>query len=831
MMALLGLLVFASLPVAAWPQTTADIRGQIADENDLPVARAEIIITLDSGATRTAYSDAAGRFDISGVSGLQIQMTISKPGYFRISQRKVDLMPGANELSLMLNHETEIKEQLEVQSSPVQIDPDTTSHQESLVQHEILNTPIPSSHDLQQSLRVIPQVVADSNGNLHVAGARQGQTEVLLDGFEINDPGTGAYTVHVNVDAVRSVEIETGGYGAQYAHAGAGILALDTQSGDDRLRFGITNFIPDLNFQEGTHFGNWYPRVTFSGPLEKGRIWFSDAITIEHTFRRVSELPGGQNIDEQWSGDNLIRIQANLGAQNILQGSFLYNELSDPALGLGPLTPFSTTINEQSRRYFASVKDQIWVKGTLFDVGAALDTGHTNQNPLGNAPYMVTPSAISGNYFQALSQQSRRVQFLGNMTSQPLGWRGMHTVSAGWNVGAIDFSQQAARSPITFYSAYLDNTGVQVEPPPASTLIDVATFTGPAMPRLSNTQVGGYLQDLWRPLKPVVFSVGVRADWDSLIHKQVVEPRIAMNWVPLDDGRMKLTLAWGEHYQPIILALMAQGFDQQRVDQFYVPPPSGSPNDPSAASGPPRVTTFTTPLGGLEEPRTYNATAEWDERFYDDTFVGVSFLLRESRDGFAWETQDVQGQPKVTLLLQNNRNDRYIAGEAWIRHAFGEKAQIELDYTRSRASANEVLDPTLRQLILGPQQGGPLLWDAPNRFVASGWAPIPFWGLLASGFAEVRSGFPFSVVNEQQQLAESPNDRRFPTYFNLNLGLEKRFQFKGHEWAVRLTAVNVTGHNNPDSVVNDVNAKQTFLQMSGGQHRAVSVRLRLVTEK
>lgn len=836
-MVLLTLLVFSSSFAAGWPQAAAtDLRGQVIDENDQPVPRAEIIFTLDSGVSRTVYTDAAGRFDFPGVTSLQVQMTISKPGYFRIADRKVELTPGSNELSLILNHETEIKEQLEVQSSPVQIDPDTTSHQESLVQHEILNTPVASSHDLQQNLRAIPQVVADSRGNLHVAGARQGQTEVLLDGFEVNDPATGAYTVHVNVDSVRAVTIETGGYGAQYAHAGAGILALDTQSGDDRVRFGITNFIPALDFQEGTHFGNWYPRVTFSGPLEKGKIWFSDALTIEHTFRRVSELPGGQNIDEQWSGDNLIRVQANLSPQNILQGSFLYNELSDPALGLGPLSPLSTTTNNQSRRYFVSVKDQIWVRQTLFDVGAALDTGHDNENPLGTAPYMVTPSAISGNYFQALSQQSRRLQFLGNMTTRPLGWKGAHTISAGWIAAGIDFSQQAARSAINFYSAFTNTSGIQVEPPPHSTLTDVATFTGASALQVANTQVGGYAQDLWRPIKPVVFSIGVRADWDRLIHKQVVEPRIAMNWVPLDDGRMKFTLAWGEHYQPLILALLAQGSDQQRVDQFYVPPPpppppqQPNPNTPAIASGAPRVTTFITPLNGLEEPRTYNATAEWDERFFTDTFVGASFLLRESRDGFAWESEFAPSQPAVTLLLQNNRNDRYIAGEAWVRHAFGEKAQIEVDYTRSRASANEVLDPTLTQLILAPQQPGPLLWDAPNRFVSSGWSPIPIWGLLASGFAEFRSGFPFSVVNEQQQLAEPPNDRRFPTYFSLNLGLEKRFQFRGHEWAVRLTAVNVTGHNNPDSVVNDVNAPN-FLAMSGGQHRAVSVRLRLVTEK
>jgi hypothetical protein len=840
MVYLASLLVFLALfPIIALaqsPPNTADLHGQVTDENGEPVSRVEIVFLAESGSSTTVYTDAAGRFELTGVSGLQIHMSISKPGFFRITGRNVDLTPGSNEISITLNHETEIQEKLEVQSAPIQIDPDTTSHQESLVQHEILNTPVASSHDLQQSLRVIPQVVADSSGRLHVAGARQGQTEVLLDGFEINDPATGAFNSHVNVDSVRLVRIETGGYGAQYAHAGAGILALDTQSGDDHMRFGVTNFVPEANFQQGTHFGNWYPRVTFSGPIKKGKIWFSDALTIEHTFRLVDQLPRGQNTDSQWSGDNLIRLQANLSTQNVLQGSFLYNQLSDPGMGLGAFSPLSTTAKNQSRRYFVSVKDQIWVGRTMFEVGAAVDTGHNDTSPQGTATYIVTPSAASGNYFQALSQQSRRLQAMGNMTTGLLNWFGTHTISAGWNVAGLDFSQQASRSEIDFYRADRNSSGIQIEPPPASTLSEVATFSGPPAFRVANTQVGGYAQDLWRPFKLVVFSIGVRTDWDRLIHKYIVEPRIAMNWVPLDDGRMKFTLAWGEHYQPLNLAILAQGFDQQRIDQFYNPPPPPpppqlpNPNTPAIAAGPPVTTTFVTPLSALEEPRTYNATAEWDERFLDKMFVGASFLLRESRDGFAWETQFSATQPAVTLLLQNNRNDRYIAGEAWVRRAFGEKAQIEVDYTRSRASSNEVLDPTLAQLILAPQQPGSLLWDTPNRFVSSGWTPIPFWGLLVSGFLEYRTGFPFRVVNELQQLAEPVNSRRFPGYFSLNLSLEKRFKFKGHEWAVRLTSVNVTGHNNPDTVVNDVDAPN-FLAMSGGQHRAFTVRLRLVTQK
>ncbi len=810
---LAALIVALALP-SAWGQRTpakADLRGQVIDENGVPVARAEMDFKEDSGQSTTVYTDVAGQYKALGISGSSVRMSVSKPGFFRINDREIDLTAGNNEIEVTLNHETEIQENIEVKSAPIEIDPDTTSHQESLVQHEILDAPVASSHNLQESLKVMPQVVSDSSGNIHVAGARQEQTEVLLDGFEINDPGTGAFNSRVNVDAVRAVTVETGGYGAQYAHASAGILALDTQAGDDKLRFGVTNFVPAADFQQGIHLGNWNPRVMFSGPLKKGKVWFSNALSLQHSFVIVPELPRGQNTDTPWSGDNLFRMQANLSTTNILQGSFLFNQLSDPRVGLGPFSPISTTVNEQQRRYFGSVKDQIWAGKTLFDIGAAIDTGHTYLTPQGTATYVEQPSASSGNFFETLKQWSRRVQLLGNATTGELSWRGKHTISAGFNVATLNFTQQASRSEIDFESA-------------AGALADKVTFSGNSFVRLKNTQLGGYVQDLWRPFKQVVFSVGVRTDYDRVIESSIVEPRFAMNWVPLGDGRMKFTLAWGEHYQPIRMSIFSLGTDQSREDAF------------AATTGPPPTTAITTVTRfladpeNLKEPRSYNTMAEWEERVMSNTFVGASFLLRQYREGFAWELQGAFGQPSVTYVLQNNRSDRYIAGEVWVRHSFKDDTQIEVDYTRSRASSNEVLEPSLIALSITPQEAGPLAWDTPNRLVSTGWTPLPIWGLFLSGFLEYRTGLPFSVVNDQQQLMEPANDRRFPNYFNLNVGLEKRFKFRKHEWAARLTCINVTAHDNPNVVVDDIQAPN-FMAISGEQRRAITARLRMVTEK
>lgn len=798
-----------TVPASPLPQgTTAELAGQVFDEDGLPVARAEVNAHWSASAAVTVYSDAEGKFqiapiDLASSSDDTISLSLSKPGFFRIENQTHELQPGPNKVTLTLNHEDEFQENVEVRSSPSQVDPNTTSHEENVVQHEILNTPVPSSQDLQQSLILMPNVLMDASGRVHIAGARQGQTEVVLDGFEISDPSGQTLTPRLNVDAVQAATVETGGYGAQYAHAGAGVLMLDTKAGDDKWRFDATNFIPGVSFAQGVHFANWFPRVMFSGPLKKGRAWFSDAFTIQRQFNVIRGLPAGQDIATGWAGDNLLRAQVNLTPRNILQSSVLVNRSSNPETGLGPFTPLSTTTDVEAARYFASVKDQLWTGPALIEIGVAGDTGWTNTNPQGTATYVVTPSSASGNYFQSLAQRSGRLQLVGDITSRSLNLHGTHTLSGGWNADGIDFSQQASRSEIQIERA-------------DGTLSDLVTFFGPAAFRLANTQLGAYVQDQWRPVKPFVFSAGLRADWDRLIHQTLVQPRLAMTWIPIEDGRTRFTAAWGEHYQPINLSIIGQAYDQQRTDTFY--DPTGLVQLSQV------VTAFELPRTGLSQPRSSNLTAEWDEKIAGGTFFGAAYLEREGRDAFAWELES-----SGIDLLQNTREDRFISGEAWVRHTFGDRAELMVDYTRSRATSNQVLDPTIGSLFFSPQQPGPLPWDSPNRLISRGWTPLPVWQLLFSYFFEYHSGFPYSAVNNELDIVGAANSLRYPSYVSLNLGLEKSFLFHNHEWAIRVSSNNVTGHQNPTDVVNNVDATN-FMTFGGGRSRSFSARLRLVTQ-
>jgi hypothetical protein len=350
-------------------------------------------------------------------------------------------------------------------------------------------------------------------------------------------------------------------------------------------------------------------------------------------------------------------------------------------------------------------------------------------------------------------------------------------------------------------------------------LIQQTTFDGSGHFTLSDTQIGLYAQDSWTVSRPLVLQFGVRGDWDRFLGHAIASPRVAANILPWSDDRAKLSVGWGTYYQPLLLDTAGPVFDQQRMDSFY------NPGSSTPVFGP--VTSrFELPATGLRLPRFYTTSLEWTQRVRRNTYAGVNLLLRDGRNGLAYEPQPISGTVR-SFLLQDNRRDRYRALQISLRHSFGEKSEVSFDYTRSSNRSNEVLDFSLGTLVFAPQQPGPLAWDTPNRFISSGWAPIPFWKLFMSYFFEYRTGFPFSVVNQRQQLVGAPNRLRFPDYLSLNLGVEKHFSFFARVWAVRLSVINATGNSNPDSVINNMDSPD-YLQFAGGQRRAFTARLRLV---
>lgn len=801
---------------------SASCTGVVLDENGVPLPAVQVTLQAAHGSAYYAETNGAGRFTLKKLPSGNYEVEVRKEGFFVLSGRTITLQPGNNELTFTLNHAEEVHTQVQVTAPANQIDPQDTSQRNTLTDRAIREIPVANSHVLNESLVAMPEVVQDNLGNIHVAGARSGETQYLLDGFEIGDPTNNTLTSRFNIDATRAAEVQTGRFGAEYAHSGANVLNLETPDGDDKWRFGTTNPAPGINIQEGVHLGNWYPRFTFSGPILRGRFWFADAVSLQHTFAVVKGLPSGANTSEQWAGDDLLRLQFNINPKHVLHGMFLYNHSYGTNLGLDALDPVSTTVTGEQRRSFFALKDQVWLHDTLLDFGVAADTATLDFTPQGAAPLVLFVNGSSGNYFDRSHQRGQRLQAVASVTAASRHWHGVHTIAIGANVAGLSNSMTSSRGEIQALRAFQANGTTPCTSATPDCLIRQSTFSGSADVDLSNSQAGAYAQDTWSLSRFLVLQAGLRADWDRFTQSTMAEPRFSGNVLPFGDDRSKISLGWGIYNAPLNLSVVAQTLDQLQTDRFF--DTSGNLLPPG-----PITSQFVLPTGGLHQPRFTISSAGWQQKFAHNTLLDLELLARNGYHGFAFVDQQPT-QPGGIFLLQDHRKDRYRAATVSLRHVFSEDLELYGAYTRSVAHSNEVFNPTLGSIFYVAQQPAPVAWDAPNRLVTWGWAPTHIWSTLLTYFLEYRTGYPYSAFNLQQQIVGPPNSLRFPDYASLNLGIEKKFGFRGYLWAARVEAVNILGRQNPDTVVSNVDAPN-FGAFEGGQGRAFTLRVRFVGRK
>ena len=90
---------------------------------------------------------------------------------------------------------------------------------------------------------------------------------------------------------------------------------------------------------------------------------------------------------------------------------------------------------------------------------------------------------------------------------------------------------------------------------------------------------------------------------------------------------------------------------------------------------------------------------------------------------------------------------------------------------------------------------------------------------------EYRTGFPYSAADSAGFVVGPPNSRRFPDYFDLTLGLERRTYLFGQAWALRASIGNLTNHQNPTSV-NGTFESPDFGTFYGSPGRSLTGRVR-----
>jgi hypothetical protein len=808
---------FTLLPLQAAEIVVA---GRAIDENEAGIAGVEVTVRNQAGEQRHVVTDPTGGFKLSLPAEGSYFFDAAQAGYLPVKNLTVDVRAGMGEVDLILNHAKEVLQSVDVRASPQAVDVEQTQSERVLSGIQIMDIPYPSTHSLREAMTLIPGQVLDATGGLHFDGGRENQTNYLLDGFNIGDPLTGALAATVSVEAVSSLDYLSGRYSPEYGQGSAGTLQIKTQTGDDQFRYSATNFFPGVNTEEGLHLGDWTPRFNFSGPLVKGRAWFSDNLDADYNINVIPGLPKDENSTSTLQASNMLHTQVNLTPANILYSDFLFNYQRASEFGLGALTPPSTTLDERGRTWFLALKDQIYLAhGTLLELGFAEMLTLARLVPFGTGIYIITPEGNSGYNFIDSTEHSRRGQFLTNLFLPSWHFAGTHNLKMGADVDRVDYAQGIARTGYDLYGVHSD-------------LLRSVTFEGNGFLSRPTLTASSYVTDHWQARRNLFFELGVREDWDEILRRWSFSPRAAVSYAPFGSANTRISGGYAALYDPTILQLFTRPFDQYTLTDTYTA--NGRLLLPNALSY------YTLPADRLKAPLYQNLSAGLDHQFPWHIRAGLSLHRKRGGDGLAYVNTlpaPIVASPEVAaeyhasyveqqFTLTNARHDQYEAAQAIVHQSLRGRYEWMASYTRSRTHSNEVLDPSLEQtILLGPNNSGPLPWDAPNRFLSWGYLPTWWKNWAVAYLLEEHTGFPFSIQHDNGQLIGAPDTYRYPDYFNLNLDLEWRFHLRKYRFAIRGGVDNLTNHRNPTEV-NNILESPNFLTFYASEGRHYEARLR-----
>jgi len=806
------LVILAAL-THAQPATRSMVKVKVVDETGVPVPSARVSIAQADSPIISLQTDYAGRVSFTLKSDVPYQIRASKAGFYQSVTDDAD--PDAGELRIAMHHEQIISEQVRVEASVPDMNPEQVSDRLTLNVPEITNVPYPTSRDIRNLLPFYPRVVQDESGQVHVSGSETWATLDLLDGFDIRSPMSGNLALRVSADAVRSIDQESTRYPVEFGRATGGVIAFYTGMGDDKFRFNTTNFVPSFQQKGGIRFDKFVPRLTFSGPVIPNRAWFFDGLEFEYDNIYISELQRNANTNQLLRGSNLLKFQANLTPANILTLGLLTNAYHSPYDGLSPLVPQESTTKRNSTAWMPYVRDQLSLRnGALLEAGAGVVRIRDGYEPYPDGPFRVTPEQTLGSFFETLTGRSQRVEGSASLYLPRRSWHGQHDVRTGVNLDRVSYDQRESLDPVE----YLREDG--------TLLRRSAWLSSPSKSELHNSEVAFYAQDRWTLPDGLLIDPGLRFDWDQIVRRPLFSPRIAGTFSPVRlKGKTKLSAGIGLYFDHTQLEYLTRTFTSARLDQYFGV-------DGVTPVGTPLRSTFSADYHSLREARALNWSAGLEQKLPGEVFVRAEVVFKHIKDQFAFTNETDSGALSGTYRLSPLREDHDDMFELDARRTFSGGYTLFGAYTHSRAHTNSALDYTPAISDFGPQQSGPLPWDTPNRVLSWGWLPfdIPYfrknWDFVYT--ADWHTGFPYTAIKADRQVAGFAGGHRFPNYTSFSPGLEWRFHFRGSYFGLRGVLENMTGSRNPEVVTRVVDSPQ-FGSFSETEGRSFTARIRLIS--
>jgi outer membrane receptor protein involved in Fe transport len=781
------------------------IKGKVvADIPDQRRALPGVVVVLSSERLRDqklqSVTDQDGQFEFNGLLAGDYTVSVEYSGFKKYEQ-KLSLQIEATVEHNILLQPVPLSEQVTVtddRTDPVKTESTTPS---VITTQNLRDAPL-IDQKFQDALPLLPGVVRGPDGNLNIKGTRPSQSGILVSSLNVTDPVTGAPAIELPLEAVDTVQVHSNPYSSEYGKFTGAVTTIETRSGSNDWRYLVTGVLPRPRWRDGSMFGIGAatPRIAVGGPIKKDKLFFFQS--LEYRFVRTNvesleRLNERQRDIQRESFDSFSRLDYVVNENNRLTGSFSIFPQKFDYFNLNTFNPSDTTANFHQRGWFLALNEQ-----ATFKSGALLQSSFSvkqfDGDIFGNseAPYQITPDRNFGGWFDRQHRESRRYELLEVFHFPSQQWRGSHAFKTGVNFSHTSFDGTDRSTPVTILRAN-------------GTRYQLIEFSGPGVLARTQNEFSAFLQDKWLLNKHFVLDLGLRYDRDQIGKENNFAPRLGVVIAPTDSDRTIIRGGVGLFYDKIPLNVGSFEQYQDLVGTTFA-------NNGTTIVDGPRVFQNTSP-SDLKNPYSLAWNLQVDHQVNPRLLLRLGYEERSTRRDFVLEPALNPATPGAgLLLLQNSGRSRYRELQAVARFRFQENRNIYLSYVRSQARGNlndfNTYFGNQKHPVIRPDEYAKQPYDVPHRLLFWGDFGLPF-DIVATPVLDWHSGFPFSLLNEQQDFVGPRNEGgRFPQLVTLDLlimkGLTIPFRGKRYKGRAGFTVFNITNHWNPRDVQNNLASPQ-----------------------
>lgn len=815
----------------ALPQTQ-ELKGEVVDSKGAPVAGA--ICTLKGYGLPAdgipVVTGESGGFSFPGLFPGKYDLACAAVDHLPLIQNDLELTPAASlSVRMVLPDAVKLRQTIEVRETAPTIPQESNAPTARMTSPQLLALPM-VAQEFKAALPLVPGVVRTPDGKINIKGAVENQGMLVVDSLEMVDPVTGSYSIDMPSDAIESVEVYKTPYRADFGHFAGGLTSVTTKPPSNQWDFEVNDLIPTPRIEAGHIVGlaDNSHRLRFTGPLISNRLTMAESFVYVMDQQPVRGLAWPNNETKKQGFNSLTNFQYIFSAQHFTTFNVHLFPLRRQFADINSLVPQSASSDYGQRGVSLNVADRY-----LFASGGVLSSlvQYTNFSSYGHGQgpkdMEITPNGWGGNFFDAFTRTSHQEEARETYQFPHKEWHGQHQLELGGDVVSRSYHGTDHSLPVNLLRA-------------DASLAERITFSGPGLPRTTDTEVGAFAQDHWALTEHLALDLGLRGSGQSIGKDAALAPRLGVAYAPGQSAKTILRGGLGVFYDRVPLLAGSFTDNPTRVLTLF--------NEQGVALGPP--VTFQNayaqvgkqgveliPPGHDLGSTPYNVTwnCELDRELRPHVVARLNYLSSRTYDLFIAGPQQLPGSNPM-LLLTNNGASRYHEFEATVRVRTSERADLNISYVRSLASGDlntltQVFVP-FEQPVIRPNLFADLPSNVPNRLVTWGVFKI-LWKITASPVLDWHTGFPYSAVDDLQNYVGQPDSYRFPTFAALDLKLSKDFRIsflpwiKNHKLRGALTIYNITNHLNPRDVYNST-ASPYYGHFAGLQHRMFDTDLDVV---